>query len=210
MCIFALLLCLATLLTTFVGCSEEEEEFKGEYITAYLTDNVYDLDPAKAYKNEALSKIVGMMFDTLFTLDENGKVKNELASDWKVDEEKNIKDEEFLYFISDQNKKYGFINIYCGDSATLSSCCRLRSDRKNEYFNSFGSGSSKIGSLGVCTINLPRLAIKYKGDEFFKELKSIVEICAKVNNAKRKIVEKRIKNHVRQWGDRVFSFSAKP
>ena len=114
---------------------------------------------------------------------------------FSVDENKEIKDREFLEFIAKENQEYGFINIYCGDSATLSSCCRLRSERKSEYFNSFGSGSSKIGSLGVCTINLPRLAIKNKDKEiFFKELKSMVEICAKVNNAKRKIVEKRIKN----------------
>jgi len=114
---------------------------------------------------------------------------------FSIDEEKNIKDEEFLEFISKQNQEYGFINIYCGDSSTLSSCCRLRSDRKNEYFNSFGSGSSKIGSLGVCTINFPRLAIKSKStEEFITNLKYMVEICSKVNNAKRKIIDKRIKN----------------
>ena len=114
---------------------------------------------------------------------------------FSVDKEKNIKDEEFLAFISEQNQKYGFINIYCGDSSTLSSCCRLRSERKSEYFNSFGSGSSKIGSLGVCTINFPRLALKYPNKEdFMVHLKDIVETCARVNNAKRKIVDKRIKN----------------
>ena len=114
---------------------------------------------------------------------------------FSVDEEKNIKDLAFLDFIAKKNQDFGFINIYCGDSSTLSSCCRLRSDRKNEYFNSFGSGSSKIGSLGVCTINFPRLAIKYPNkDEFIEKLKYMVEICARVNNAKRKIVDKRIKN----------------
>lgn len=114
---------------------------------------------------------------------------------FSVDKEKNILDEDFLKFISKKNQDYGFINIYCGDSSTLSSCCRLRSDRKNEYFNSFGSGSSKIGSLGVCTINFPRLAIKYPNkEEFMEQLKHMVEICSKVNNAKRKIVDKRIKN----------------
>ena len=59
--IFALLLCAATLLTclSFVGCSEEEgEEDKGQYITTYLTDNVYDLDPAKAYTNEAVANVI--------------------------------------------------------------------------------------------------------------------------------------------------------
>ena len=115
---------------------------------------------------------------------------------FSIDEDHNIQDKEFVKFISEKNLKYAFINIYIGKSSTLSSCCRLRSEQNNEYFNSFGSGSSKIGSLGVCTINLPRLAIKHKGDiEGFKvELEELVELCARINNAKRKIVQKRIDN----------------
>lgn len=115
---------------------------------------------------------------------------------FSIDEDKNIKDEAFLEMIAKKNLEFGFINIYCGDSSTLSSCCRLRSEQKSEYFNSFGSGSSKIGSLGVCSINFARLAFKHKGDEegYFEDLKCLVGVCARVNNAKRKIVEKRIKN----------------
>jgi ribonucleoside-triphosphate reductase len=115
---------------------------------------------------------------------------------FSVDEEKNILDEEFLDFIAEKNKKYGFINIYCGSTSTLSSCCRLRSESDSEYFNSFGAGSSKIGSLGVCSINLPRLAIKSKENkkDFIENLLQLVNICAKINNAKRKVIEKRIKN----------------
>lgn len=115
---------------------------------------------------------------------------------FSIDENKNIKDEEFLEMIAKKNLEFGFINIYCGDSSTLSSCCRLRSEQKSEYFNSFGSGSSKIGSLGVCSINFARLAFKHKDDidGYFEELKYLVGVCARVNNAKRKIVDKRIRN----------------
>ena len=87
--IFALLLCAATLLTSlaFIGCEkEEEEEDKGQYITAYLTDNIYDLDPAKAYTNEALANVVSLLFDTLFKLDENGKVKKSLVEEYVIEE----------------------------------------------------------------------------------------------------------------------------
>lgn len=115
---------------------------------------------------------------------------------FSIDEENNILDEEFLEFISKKNMEFGFINIYCGKSSTLSSCCRLRSEQKSEYFNSFGSGSSKIGSLGVCSINFARLAFRHKDDEegYFNDLKYFVDIAAKVNNAKRKLIEKRVKN----------------
>ncbi len=87
--IFALLLCAATMLgcLTFIGCSSnEDEEDKGQLITTYLTDNIYDLDPANAYNNEAVSKIVGLLFDTLFKLDKNGKVKKSLVDDYVIKE----------------------------------------------------------------------------------------------------------------------------
>lgn len=120
---------------------------------------------------------------------------------FSVDDEGNIQDEEFAYDIAEKNKEFGYINIYCGKSSTLSSCCRLRSETDNEYFNSFGAGSTKIGSLGVVTINLPRLAYICKKDgegadheTFFHLLEAHVGICARVNNAKRNIIRKRIEN----------------
>lgn len=113
-----------------------------------------------------------------------------------VDDQNNIIDEAFALQIAEQNVKYGFINIYSGKSSTLSSCCRLRSEQDNEYFNSFGSGSSKIGSLGVVTINMPRLAFTSKNDPelFFSKLSSYVAICSRINNTKRHIVKRRIDN----------------
>lgn len=69
-------------------------------------------------------------------------------------------------------------------------------NKERQYTNSFGSGSTKIGSLGVATINMPRLAYKYQGDEssFFEALKEMCNDCARINHAKRKVVEKRIEN----------------
>lgn len=114
---------------------------------------------------------------------------------FSIDKDNNIQDEAFLHNIAQKNLQWGFINMYAGSSSTLSSCCRLRSEQQSEYFNSFGSGSSKIGSLGVCTINFPRLAIQYPLEEdFMEKLEEMVGVCAKVNNAKRRIVQKRINN----------------
>lgn len=108
-----------------------------------------------------------------------------------------IKDEEFLDYIAKQNLEFGFINFYYGATSTLSSCCRLRSDRDNSFFSSFGAGSTKIGSLGVVTMNLPRLAYlsadsKNPDDCFIEHLKESVKVCAQINHSKRKIIKKRI------------------
>jgi len=113
-----------------------------------------------------------------------------------VDADQNILDKYFLKFICEKNQDYGFINIYCGATSTLSSCCRLRSDNTREYFNQFGAGGTKIGSLGVVTLNLPRLAVKYgQYKEYFMEkLTELVELAAKINHVKRHIIQKRIDN----------------
>ncbi len=104
--IFALLLCAATLLSclAFVGCdNEEKEEDKGQYITTYLTDNVYDLDPAKAYTNEALANVVSLMFDTLFKLDENGKVKKSLVEEYVIEENEAAGEYTMKLYLKDTN-----------------------------------------------------------------------------------------------------------
>ena len=117
---------------------------------------------------------------------------------FSVGENHEILDRNFLEYIAKENLRFGFINIYCGKSSTLSSCCRLRSEQDNEYFNSFGAGSTKIGSLGVSTGNLPQLAFKLKNEAnarelFLEKLKELVIDCAEVNNAKRNLIRKAIK-----------------
>lgn len=67
------------------------------------------------------------------------------SEEWKGYQINEPKDKDFVKFIAEKNKKFGFINMYAGETSQLSSCCRLRSNTKNEYFNSFGAGSTKIG-----------------------------------------------------------------
>lgn len=116
-----------------------------------------------------------------------------------TDENNKIIDKEFQKEIAIANLEFGFVNMYMGKTSTLSSCCRLRSNTDNPYFNSFGAGSTKIGSLGVVTLNLPRLAEKAKNigtwdavDIAGSILQSLVADIALINEAKRRIIAKRI------------------
>lgn len=121
-----------------------------------------------------------------------------------VDDERNIIDRYFLRNVMQQNLEFGFMNLYAGKTSTLSSCCRLRSEGDNEYFNSFGSGGTKIGSLSVVTLNLPRIAMETRektlGSDksetryFFQAIETRVVLAAKINHVKRHIVKKRIDN----------------
>ncbi len=86
--IFALLLCVVMLIPCLASCSSGDPNDVGPYITMYLTDEIYDFDPARAHYNNGVSNVIGLMFDTLFKLDENGKVVKSLAKDYKVVENK--------------------------------------------------------------------------------------------------------------------------
>jgi len=113
---------------------------------------------------------------------------------FSIDDNKEVQDKEFLDFISKENLEFGFMNLYAGKTSTLSSCCRLRSDTTNEYFNTFGSGGTKIGSASVVTLNIPRLAYIHKTnkEKFFEALEEKVELISQINHVKRYIINKRI------------------
>lgn len=113
---------------------------------------------------------------------------------FSLDDERNVQDEEFLRYVLDADKKFRFVNLYGGATSTLSSCCRLRSDRTNKYVNSIGSGSVKIGSLGVCSQNLPRLAFMANGDldKFKQMLWDNIILSQRINGVKRGILKKAI------------------
>lgn len=82
----ALFLCIAMLVPAFAACSAGDDE--GAYITMYLTNDCFDFDPANAVYNSAAQNVISLMFDTLFTLDQNGKVQKSLVKDYTIKEDK--------------------------------------------------------------------------------------------------------------------------
>ena len=86
--ILSMALCLIMISSCLVSCgSKITAENPGSYITMYLTDEVYDFDPANAYDNESALKIVSLLFSPLFSIDEKGKVKNELVKSYEIYED---------------------------------------------------------------------------------------------------------------------------
>ena len=95
--------------------------------------------------------------------------------------------------------KYGtpyfsnYINSDMEPSDVRSMCCRLRLDlrelrKKNGGF--FGSGES-TGSIGVVTINLPRIAYLAKDEkDFYQRLNKQMDIAARSLDTKRKVINK--------------------
>ncbi len=82
--VLSLILCLIMLAAAFAGCAKKDENDKGAYISMYLTDMIYDFDPARAYENESNLRVISLIYDNLFVLDDNGKVKKSLAKNYKI------------------------------------------------------------------------------------------------------------------------------
>jgi len=99
----------------------------------------------------------------------------------------------------EMTSKYGtpyfsnYINSDMEPSDVRSMCCRLRLDlrelrKKTGGF--FGSGES-TGSVGVVTINMPRIAYLAKDEkDFFKRLDRMMDISARSLKVKRKVITK--------------------
>ncbi len=95
--------------------------------------------------------------------------------------------------------KYGtpyfsnYINSDMEPSDVRSMCCRLRLDLRELRKKSggfFGSGES-TGSVGVVTINLPRIAYLAKDEkDFYERLDKLMDISARSLSVKRKVITK--------------------
>ena len=93
--------------------------------------------------------------------------------------------------------KYGtpyfsnYINSDMEPSDVRSMCCRLRLDLRELRKKSggfFGSGES-TGSIGVVTINLPRIAYLAKDEEdFYRRLDALMDIAARSLKTKRTVI----------------------
>lgn len=108
-------------------------------------------------------------------------------------------DNENNKLLFEMTSKYGtpyfsnYINSDIEPSDIRSMCCRLRLDLRELRKKSggyFGAGES-TGSVGVVTINLPRIAYLSKNEEdFFNRLDNLMDISARSLNTKREVINK--------------------
>ena len=120
-----------------------------------------------------------------------------ITRDFNWDETENNK------LLFEMTAKYGtpyfsnYINSDMEPSDVRSMCCRLRLDLRELRKKSggfFGSGES-TGSIGVVTINMPRIAYLAKDEEdFYKRLDDLMDIAARSLKTKRTVITKLLEN----------------
>lgn len=120
-------------------------------------------------------------------------------------------DNENANLLFEMTAKYGtpyfqnFINSSLKPSDVRSMCCRLQLNMRelaNKTGGLFGSGE-KTGSIGVVTINLPRIGFVSKTeDEFFKKLDDLIYLAKESLEIKRKEVSRNMEAGLLPWSKR--------
>ena len=124
-------------------------------------------------------------------------------------------DSENAQLLWELTAKYGvpyfqnFISSSLKPGDVRSMCCRLQLDLRtlrNRCGGLFGS-ADKTGSIGVVTINLPRLAFLSKTEEeFFTRLDKLMNIAKTALEIKRKVVERNLRNGLLPYTRHIRNF----
>ena len=87
------ILALAMLVPCLASCESgphQTDEDKGAVVSMYMTDEMYNFDPAVAYTDDSAAKVMSLLFEGLMRINDNGKVEKALAKNIVYDETKNI------------------------------------------------------------------------------------------------------------------------
>ena len=137
--------------------------------------------------------------ETMIEGDANGRGFQYPIPTYSITREFDWSDTENNRLLFEMTAKYGtpyfsnYINSDMEPSDVRSMCCRLRLDlrelrKKTGGF--FGSGES-TGSVGVVTINMPRIGYLAENEEdFYKRLDRMMDIAARSLKIKRKVISK--------------------
>ena len=137
--------------------------------------------------------------ETMIEGDANGRGFQYPIPTYSITKEFDWSDTENNRLLFEMTAKYGtpyfsnYINSDMEPSDVRSMCCRLRLDlrelrKKTGGF--FGSGES-TGSVGVVTINMPRIAYLAENEEdFYKRLDRMMDISARSLKIKRNVIAK--------------------
>ena len=137
--------------------------------------------------------------ETMVEGDANGRGFQYPIPTYSITNDFDWSDTENNRLLFEMTSKYGtpyfsnYINSDMQPSDVRSMCCRLRLDlrelrKKTGGF--FGAGES-TGSVGVVTINMPRIAYLAKDEaDFYGKLDHMMDICARSLKTKREVITK--------------------
>lgn len=182
------IMCLALAVVMLCGvlssCSTLEGDDKGAIIDIYLTDELFNFDPALAYTDDSMVKVLSVLFEGLTRLDDDGDWEKAMMDDYtyEVNEEKS----EYKLTVELKASKWSdgrtvqaadFVYAWKRilDTDFRSDAASLLYGIKNAKTAKFGDCS--IDDVGIASIDTYTLEVMFDNnidvDEFFKTAASV-------------------------------------
>ena len=166
--IIAATLCIIMAVTAFASCAKKDPNDKGAIINMYLSQEIYDFDPAYAYTNDAALEVVDLLFSSLFYIDDNGKLKEDLADGYVIDEAHNTLtitiDEEAFWsdgtYVSANDVVYAFKRILAPESTSEAAC--LLFDVKNARAVKNATTEAYTDDIGIYAVGEREVEITFE------------------------------------------------
>lgn len=182
--IICLALCIVMLCGVFTSCSTLKGDDKGAIIDVYLTDELYNFDPALSYTDDSMVKVLSLIYEGLTRLDSKGNWEKAMMDTYKYEKDEEEGEYKLTVEIADTKWSdgrtvqaadfvYAWKRIldpeFRGDSASL------LYDIKNARDVKFGDMS--VDDLGVTAVGTYTLQILFERDidldDFFTTAASV-------------------------------------
>lgn len=180
--VMALVLALLTVICALASCSTLEDGDKGAVIDVYMTNEIYNFDPAYAFTDASGAKILSLIFEGLTRLDENGNWEKALMKSYEISQDD---DEAFKIQVTLNDTKWSDSRTVQANDLVFAwkrildpefkcEAASMLYDIKNAREVKMGDAS--IDDLGIFAIETYVLEIEFEQkidlDDFFKTVAS--------------------------------------
>ena len=180
--IVSLLLTLVMLfgaLTALTGCGKPKND--GAEINIYLGAQIFDFDPSDYYVSSNAERVLALIYEPLFSIKKNGKIKCAAASDYEVDEDEckiTIDIRESYWSDNIQVKASDFVYAWCEriinpSNPNPAAALFLDVEGVREAMN-----GGSISDVGIKAISSDQLVITYReGADYERLLKNLASVA---------------------------------
>ena len=178
--LFLAIVMLVGCLTVFTGCATKHP---GATINVYLGNSVYDFDPSDYYVDSNADQLMSLLYEPLFSIDEDGDLKKAAAKKYDVDtDERTIVIDLRESYWSDDTRVCAADFVYALrdrilNPANPNPAAALFYDIENAA--AAKSGAVSISEIGIVASETYQLTITYRqGGDYEKLLRNLASVAA--------------------------------
>ena len=167
-------------LTTLTGCGAPKDD--GAQINIYLGAQVFDFDPTDYYVSSNAEQLLGLLYEPLFTVKKNGKIKCAAAEGYEIDKEERkiiITIRESYWSDNIKVKASDFVYAWCDriiNPANPNPAAALFADI--EGVSEVMNGQGSIYDIAIKATEMDQITITYReGADYKRILRNLASVA---------------------------------